>query len=143
MSGIGSPLTNLGQAAGSQAQFNQLLQLLQKIVASLGTGGLEPFQVYPWTQAGDLNIATAFPNVASGLFVIRQTVAAAINVTLPSSGGPWGVADGAGIAGADHITVLPSGGQTILGGASDTLSSNWKVKTYVIDGANLLIQSQS
>lgn len=135
---------NFGGAAGGQAQFNLLLQLVRRLVTVFEGQALQaPYQVYPWTDAGPLDIAAALPRAASGILSIRQGTPAAINVTLPSANGPWTVGDGAGVAGADNITVLPPVGFTINGGASDVISTNWEFKTYVIDGANFIISSHS
>lgn len=136
MSQIGAP--SGGQAAGSQAQFANLLQILTKILAAL-TPPPNPYAVQPWTAAGDLVIATAFPDLTAGMFSIRQGTAAAINVTLPNSGGPWGVADGAGVAAADNITVLPPAGFTILGTSSYVISTDWDAALFVLDGTNYIV----
>lgn len=137
--GIG--LLNPGQAAGNQAQTGLLLQLIQRIVAALegGLPGAGFFTVTPITAAGNLDIATQYPNLTSGSFVIRQTIPAPITVTLPVSGGPWFVADGAGVAGANPITVVGGGGNTIQGAASYTLAFNWQSATFVLDGSNFVI----
>lgn len=145
MSGAGRPGPfagdMAGSAAGQQAQFNQLLQLVRRLVTVFEGQSLQaPFQVYPWTAAGNLNIATAFPSAASGVFSIRQGTPAAINVTLPPVNGPWTVGDGAGVAAADNITVLAPVGFTINGAASNVISTNWQFRTYVLDGVNFVVQ---
>lgn len=136
MSDGGNPLFTgtSGSAAGGQAQFNLHLQAMNKLAdaaASLPTG--TSFQTYSWTSAGNLTISVSFPNAKAGIFSIRQTVPAAINVTLPTGGGPWTVGDGAGVAAADNITVIPPGGYTINGAANNVINVNWKFKTYVLD----------
>lgn len=129
---------NSGESAGGQAQFGILLQQVTRIATSLA-GGTNPFSVSAWTAAGALVIATAFPNLKTGTISIRQTVPAAINVTLPASGGPWIIADGAGVAATDNITVLPPAGKTILGTTSYVISTNWGVQTFILDGNNYIL----
>lgn len=149
MSGLGQGtalggLAGLGGAAGSQAQFNQHLQALNKLAdaaANLPTG--TSYQTNSWTAAGDLDIATSFPNSKAGIFSIRQTVPAAINVTLPNTAGPWTVGDGAGVASGDNITVLPPGGNTINGAANFVIATDWKFTTFVLDSGttNFIVYS--
>lgn len=139
-----SPLINAlgmrgGESAGSQAQFSSLLQILTKILEALGGIGAGPlYTPYVWAQAGDLDITTVFPNATTGTFIIRQPTPAAINVTLPATGGPWIVADGAGVAATHNITVLASGGRTIKGTSSDVLNTNWESQTYLLDTTNYI-----
>lgn len=132
-----------GQAAGAQAQFNLLLQLMQKIVAALNgtTTSNDAFVVYPITAAGDVNIATAYPAVRSGIFSVRKTVPATTTITLPTYGGPWGVADGANTAGIYPITVTPPGGYTIGGAGMPPfqLNANGQYATFVLDDTNFLV----
>lgn len=142
--GSGTPLSGIldpTQAAGNQAQTGILLQLIRRIVDSMegNAAGAGFFQVYPVTIAGNLNIATQYPLVKSGSFVIRQTVPAPITVTLPATGGPWFVADGAGVAGTNFITIVGSGGDTINGDPSYTLVSNWQSATFILDGGNFVV----
>lgn len=127
-----------GESAGSQAQYGIFLQLLTQIAEAL-TGGTNPFSVSAWTTAGNLVISTAFPTLKAGTISIRQTTPAAINVTLPASGGPWIIADGAGVAATDNITVLPPSGKTILGTTSYVISTNWGVQTFILDGNNYIL----
>lgn len=143
-SNSGTPLSSLldpSQAAGNQAQFGVLLTLIRRLVdaAEGGLAGAGFFNVYPITIAGNLNIATQYPLVKSGSFVIRQTIPAPITVTLPSTGGPWFIADGAGVAGTDNITVVGSGGDTINGAASYILAFNWQSATFILDGGNFVV----
>lgn len=137
--GVGSAI-GLGGDAGNQAQFGQLLQLLtQMLIAVQGNvPGQNFFRVYPVIAAGDLDIAATYPNVTSGIFSIRKTVAAATQVTLPATGGPWGIADGDGDAGTNNITVIGPGGYTFSGAASSVLAFNWQFETFVLDGTNFL-----
>lgn len=132
-----------GSAAGGQAQTNILLQHVAKIADSLQKGSGSAFQVYPWTGAGNVDIATTFPSAKTGIISIKQTVPAALDVTLSTAGGPWTVGDGAGVAAADNITVKPPGGYTIKGGATDVINTNWQFRTYVLDGTNFIVTSSS
>lgn len=137
-------LIGAGSAAGGQAQTNQILQLLAQIVQALqGNSTGSAFQVYPWTSAGNVDIAANFANAKAGIIAIKQTVPAALNVTLNTAGGPWTVGDAAGVAAADNITVLPPGGYTIKGSANDVISTNWQFRTYVLDGTNFIVTSSS
>ena len=142
MSGPGSnvPLGIGGEAAGSQAQYNLFLQLLARIVKAIeNEPTATPYTVFPWTTAGNLNVASAFPGLTTGTISVRQTVPTALNVTLPTSGGPWIVADGAGVAGANHISVLPPGGLTINGsGSAFVISTNWQAAIFILDGTNYI-----
>lgn len=135
-----SVLPGLGGDAGNQAQFGQLLQLLtQMLIAVQGNvPGQNFFRVYPIIASGDLDIAAAYPNVTSGIFSIRKTVPAAIQVTLPATGGPWAIADGAGNASTYPITVIGSGGYTFSGNPMAVLNSDWVFETFVLDGTNFL-----
>lgn len=134
-------LLDPGQAAGNQAQTGLLLQLIQRIVAAMegGLAGAGFFTVYPVTTAGNLDIGAQYPLAKSGSFIIRQTVPGPITVTLPPSGGPWFVADGSGVAGANPITVVGSGGDTIQGAASYVLAFNWQSATFILDGGNFVV----
>lgn len=127
-----------GESAGGQAQYGVFLQLLT-IIAEALSGGTNPFAVSAYTAAGDLVIATAFPTLKTGTISIRQTVPAAINVTLPPSGGPWIISDGAGVAAADNITVKPPAGKTILGTTSYVINTNWGTQTFILDGNNYIL----
>lgn len=137
----GTPPAGFGQAMGNQAQMGQLLQLLTQMLAALqgNIPGANFYQVYPVTAAGNLDIAATYPNATAGIFSIRQTVAAPIQVTLPATGGPWGIADGAGVAGTGNITIIGAGGNTILGNPSFVMNSNWESATFVLDGSNFII----
>lgn len=144
----GNPVADLlnssqsGASLGSQAQFGQLLQLIQMIVSAL-TSANQPalFTVYPFTGTGGLVIATAYPGVTSGTFSIRKAVAATTAVTLPTSGGPYAVWDGNGGAAAHNITVSPPGGFTINGGSSYVISTNWAGATFLLDGSNYIAET--
>ncbi len=132
----------LGQASGSQAQFGIFLQLIQRILAVLEGGGtvvVNAFAVYPITAAGDVNIAADYPDALAGIFSIRKTVSAATVVTLPPYGGPWGVCDGAGVAGTYNITVAAPMGYTINGQPSFLLEFNWQYATFILDGTNFVV----
>lgn len=130
-----------GQAAGNQAQTGILLQLIRRITEALegGLPGAGFFQVYPITASGNLDIAAQYPNAKAGSFVIRQTVPSPIQVTLPATGGPWFVADGAGVASTNIITVIGAGGNTINGVASYPLAFDWQSATFVLDGSNFVV----
>lgn len=134
------PPVGFGGDAGNQAQFGQLLQLLTQMLTAIqgNVPGQNFFKVYPVIAAGDLDIAASYPNVTSGIFSIRKTVAADTQVTLPATGGPWGIADGSGNAGTYNITVIGPGGYTFSGAASSVLGSNWQFSTFVLDGTNFL-----
>lgn len=139
-SGVAGAPAGFGQAMGNQAQMGLLLQLLQDMLLALqgNVPGQNFFKVYPATVSGDLDIATTYPNVTSGIFSIRKTVAAATQITLPAKGGPWGIADGNGTAGTYPITVIGPGGYTFNGDASAILDFNWQFSTFVLDGTNFL-----
>lgn len=146
MSNPGSPMPMLqdfggGEAAGNQAQFGILLQLIQRIVAALE--GVVPnndvWTVYPVTAAGNINLAADYPTVRAGTFSIRKTVPAATTVTLRSEYGPWIVADGAGNASSYPITVDAPGGYTINGAASYILAFDWQSAIFILDGTNFII----
>lgn len=135
----GGPL-DPGQAAGSQAQFNQLLQLL-RVIAGVLTGNAQasPFVVYPVVTNGNVNLATLLPNgTRSGTFVIRQATPGANTFTLPAGGGPYTVTDGAGNAAAHNITIAAPAGYTI--GGATTITTNWGSLTFVLDGTNYIAQ---
>ena len=127
-----------GQSVGSQAQFGIYLQLIQRIVAALEGSGptpdnTNPFTVYPFTGTGDVTIASAFPTALAGTIAIRKITPAATAVNLPSGGGPWLVADGAGVAGTYPITINPPSGFTINGAASFVLAFNWQEAGFILD----------
>lgn len=126
-----------GQDAGSQAQSGILLQLLTRIATALEGPG-NPDAVYAFAGPGNLDIGAAYPNLQNGTIVIDQTTPAALNVTLPSAGGPWTVADGAGVAAVDNITVLAPAGKTINGGASKVINTNWGSFKFVLNGTNYI-----
>jgi len=128
-----------GAAAGSQAQFSQLLLLLTRIVTALeGASGGSIYTPYVWTGVGNLDIAMAYPDAKTGTFIIKQATPASITVTLPSTGGPWIVADGAGVAATDNITVEAAGGRTINGTSTNVLNTNWAAQTYLLDTDNYI-----
>lgn len=144
MSGTGKsapPITDRpggGQAAGGQAQASQGLQLLARLVNAVEvlivpTGF---YAVRDWTS-GDLDIATAFPGVSTGTFVIKTGVAT--NVFLPATGGPWLIVDGLGDAAADNITVKPPGIKTIRGGSSFVMSTNFQSETFILDDTDFIV----
>lgn len=144
MSGVGllDSITGGGQAAGSEAQTNVYLQLFARLVAAAEAANKgNPYVVRPFTAAGDLNIATAFPGVTTGTVSVRQGTPGAVNVALPTSGGPWIIGDGAGVASADNITVLPASGsgQTINGGSSFVISTDWQFLMFILDGDNWIV----
>lgn len=133
-----------GSAAGGQAQTNILLQHVAKIADSLQKGSGTSSQVFPWTGAGNLDLATGFPNATGGIVSIRQTVPAAISVTLTTQG-PWTIGDGAGVAATDNITVLPPAGYTIKAAANDVINVAWRFRTYILDTGttNFIVTSSS
>lgn len=136
MSSPGDPLGIAGASSGTQSQTNIQLQLLAKLVAAAQASVKgSPYVTYPWLTAGDLTIGTAFPGILTGTVSVRQTVAAAVNVYLTASGGPWIIGDGAGVAAAHNITVLPAigSGQTIKGAASLVISTNWRFLMFMLD----------
>lgn len=136
----GGPL-DPGQAAGSQAQFNQLLQLLRVIAGALtGNAVGSAFTVYAITANGSINLATAYPAATAGTFVIRQETPGANTFTLPAKAGPFTVTDGAGNAAAHTITIAAPAGFTINGGASTTITTNWGSLTFILDGTNFIAQ---
>lgn len=127
------------QGAGFQAQLNAHLQLMARITVALenaGTGLL--YTPYVWTGAGNLVVATQWPNATTGTIIIAQASAAALDVTLPATGGPWCVVDGAGVAAADNITIKAAGGRTIRGGSSLVLNTNWGAFTLLLNGSNYI-----
>lgn len=135
MSGLGLAV---GQNSGNQSQEGIFLQLLTRIVVALEGPG-NPYAVSAWTTAGDLVIAMAFPSLRNGTISIRQAIPAAINVTLAPTAGPWIIVDGAGVAAADSITVLPPAGFTIQGGASYVINTDWGSAIFVLDGTNYIV----
>lgn len=141
---IADLLAGVSQSVGSQAQFGLLLQQLQRIGAILENGGNgNPYTVYPFTGSGDLTIATAFPAVTAGTFSIRKVTPAITSVNLPTSGGPWVVADGNGGAVSNNITVVAPGGFTINGASNYTISTNWQVTAFMLDAANYVAAFQT
>jgi len=133
-------------SAGQQAQFNQLIQAVNRIGDFLtGQATSAIFVPHIFTGAGNLDIASQFPGLTSGTFPIQQVTPAALNVTLPGSVGPWIVGDGAGVATADNITVLPPAGSgyTINGAANNVISTNWQFRIYLLVGTNYVVLSLS
>lgn len=135
------PLTDRagsGQQAGTQAQFAIFLQLFTQLLAAVKVlivpTGL--YAIHDWAT-GDLDIATAFPGVTTGTFVIKTGMAT--NVFLPATGGPWIIQDGLGDAAADNITVTPPGALTIRGGATFVMATNWESKLFNLDGTDFLV----
>lgn len=136
-------LQDPGQAAGSQAQVATYLKLFTRLVTAAEAANRgNPYAVTPWTGAGDLDLTTAFPSLSSGTISIRQITPAAIAVALKTSGGPWTIVDGAGVAAADNITVTAPVGFTINGAATFVISTNWGSATFVLDGNNYIVVSQ-
>ena len=50
---------------------------------------------------------------------------------------------GAGVAAAHNITVKASGGNTILGGASYVMGTNWASATFLLFGTNYLVLAKA
>lgn len=91
------------------------------------------------------SFATALASVAAnttlgiGHSVVKTTNAAAITITLPTAVGIAGRQYTIKRAAAGLVTVATTGGQTIDGAASYSLSLIWRYATVVSDGANWLI----
>ena len=89
--------------------------------------------------AGGLNqrLVTAAGNIAvlpsDLVLLVKQTVPAAVNVTLPvaasRNGIPITVKDLAGAAAANPLTLVPNGLETIDGGSSFILNNNFEAVT--------------
>lgn len=145
MSGSAGPSTPLdlgggGQNTGFQAQLSQLLQQVTTIARVLqgqaGNNLANLFAPTAFTAAGALTITQQI-----GFFSIRKATPAATTVNLMQGGGPYLIADGAGNASSDHITIVPPAGYTILGTSSLVISTNWGAVGLVLDGSNYLAWS--
>lgn len=131
-------------AAGSLAQFNIYLQLFARLVVASEAlaAGQSLYRQLPWSAAGNLDVATEFPNARQGTVIIDQTVAAALDVTLTGTG-PWTVVDGAGVASGDNITVKGAGGATINGAATYVISNDYGAATFLLYGSDYLVVSKA
>jgi hypothetical protein len=130
-----------GEAAGSQAQGGILLQLITRIVNALENGGGgggsgATYAVTEWT-GGNLNIATAFPNLSTRTFSIKPASPGPITVTLPAVNGPWLVVDGSGFCSpANQITIQAASGVTIQGQPANYFVQAWQSGIFVLDTTN-------
>lgn len=138
-SGVSSALQSLlnqGEAAGSQAQFNIYLQLIQRLVAaieSMTPSAASPFTNYPWT-GGNLNISTDFPSILTGTFSLSPASPGPITVTIPPTGGPWLIVDGTGFCSpSNQITIEASGGATVAGVAAYYFVQSRQSGIFILD----------
>lgn len=141
---LSAALDPSSQAGGNQAQFNLYLQEFRRLViAAEALAQAETlYRQFPWNAAGNLVLATQFPSAVQGTVIIDQTVPAALSVTL-NGAGPWIIADGAGVAAANNITVQGAGGNTILGAATYVMSTNWAAATFLLFGSNYLVLAKA
>lgn len=127
-----APTAGLGSIQGSQAQFQSLLNILTQMLQALQSstqGSLYTVTAVtssPYTVSG-----------ASGTFSVRLSPAGAAIVTL-AAGGPYLVADGAGNAATNQITINPPSGYTIRGASSYTINTNWGSVLLIPDGQNFI-----
>lgn len=131
-------LLQSGEAGGSQAQFNILLQILTQMLLALQGGGgtnSNPYFVYDWT-GGDLVIATQYPNAKAGTFVLKPVSPGPLTVTMPNTGGPWLIVDGSGFCSpTNQITIAATGG-TIRGATDYYFVQPWQSGIFVNDSGN-------
>lgn len=130
----GPNLFELDQAGGQQAQAGINLQLMRRLVQAVEAllpSQTSVFHTEFWTVPGDLDIATAFPNLQAGTFIIAPGAVLPMTVTIPDTGGPWGIFDGTGTcAGGSEITIQPAS-ITILGIATLVLNTPWASKLCI------------
>lgn len=122
------------EAAGNQAQFNLFLQQFQRYV-DLIAGGVVIFNGLYTTHnwgAGDLDIATEFPTLRAGTFILSTPGI----VTLPPTYGPWIIADGTGFCNPAAQIEVTSTAVTVQGAASYFMASAWQAQTFVKDGGS-------
>ena len=123
-----------GEQSGGQAQGGILLQLLTRIVLALEGGGGAGgglYITYPWA-GGSLDIATVYPNITSGTFILT----AAGTVILPATGGPWIIADGSGFCDPTAQITVQSTGNTVQQATNYYMISAFQAGTFIKDGAS-------
>ena len=96
----------------------------------------------------DVSVQTAAGDVVmvnEGVAVVNKGTGAATQVTLPPHAGNGGlfpivfVVDGKGDAQTHNITVVPSGSDTINGGSSHVINTNFGCSAFVWDGSQWVV----
>ena len=85
------------------------------------------------------SVTTATATIATRDRIIGVNFAGGVTLTLPSASqvrGRFIVNDESGLAGANNITMVPTGGQTIDGSSSDVIDFNNGSRGYYSNGSN-------
>ncbi len=118
---MATPVSTLNEAVtGSPVVASHVNNLVLDILTLFLMG-----QPQVITAAGDTTVTLA------GVYVIAKTIAAANNVILPATGGPFIVADGDGTSNLYPVTVSVTGGVLINGATTFRIAGNRPVVTFL------------